>query len=106
MTKRAHKLKVAARPGAKVRRKLVNSESQTLQNSQQGAELRELSESRVGTQVYSSAEQALEVLVEGIVGKLGDSPREQLEMAEFFNMLLDTDPALRDEVLANTTIRK
>jgi len=56
--------------------------------------------------VYSSEEQALRVLVESIVAKMGDSPQERIEMAEFLDMVLDTDPELRSQILAQTTIRK
>jgi len=60
----------------------------------------------IGTQVYSSEEQALEVLLESVVGRLADAPESQQEMREFLSMILDTDPVLKEEILQATTIRK
>jgi hypothetical protein len=88
--------------------RLTNTPSTTLQNGAQSASRsteKNLSEN-MATQVYSSEDQALEVLVDSIVGKLSESPQERAEMEEFLKMILDTDPALREEVLASTVIRK
>jgi hypothetical protein len=88
--------------------RLTNSPSTTLQSSAQSASRapeQSMSES-AATQVYSSEDQALEVLVDSIVGKLSQSPQERAEMEEFLKLIIDTDPALREEILASTTIRK
>ena len=58
------------------------------------------------SQVFSSEEQALSFLVDSVTGKLGDSEVERTQMHEFLNLLLDTDPTLREEILAAVTIRK
>jgi hypothetical protein len=88
--------------------RLTNSPSTTLRSSSQSAS-RGLEHSvyeNKTTQVYSSEDQALELLVDSIVGKLSDTPKERAEMEQFLKMIIDTDPALRDEILASTTIRK
>jgi hypothetical protein len=104
MTKEAAKQKVA-QFNRKVGRRLSNTPSQTLREGQVAQSVQQPSCETPG-QVYSSEEQALEVLVDSIVGKLGDSPTEQREMAEFLNMILETDPELRSEIVASARIRK
>jgi hypothetical protein len=104
MTKKACKQQEAQFEG-KVRRRLSNTPSRTLAESRVAQPVQPPSREAPG-QVYSSEEQALEVLVESIVGKLADSPKEQREMAEFLDTVLETDPELRREILASATIRK
>lgn len=58
------------------------------------------------TQVFSSEEQALSFLVDSVTSKLVDSGPEKAQMHEFLSLLLDTDPTLREEILAAVTIRK
>lgn len=101
MTNKRSNLKVATSE-SKARRRLTNTPSRTLADSQEAANR----SGAPGGQVYSSEKQALEVLVGGIVSKLADSPKEQLEMAEFLDMVLETDPELKREILAATTIRQ
>jgi hypothetical protein len=107
MTKKATKTQEEqAQPQFKGR--LTNTPSRTLQSSAQvvdGARERGLAED-LTKQRYSSEEQALEVLVDSIVSKLVDSPAEQAEMREFLDLILETDPPLREEILASTSIRK
>ena len=64
------------------------------------------SDEAVGRQVYSSEAQALEVLVGSIVSKVSGTPEGEREMAEFLHTILDTDPTLRQEILAGISIRK
>jgi hypothetical protein len=89
--------------------RLTNAPSTTL-NSSARPVAREGGEQVVAEgmrkQVYSSEQQALEVLVDSIVGKLSDTPEERAEMQDFLEMILDTDPMLREEILASTAIRK
>ena len=63
-------------------------------------------QSLAGTQVYSSEEQAIEVLLENVVGRMADESQDQREMREFLSVILDTDPTLKQEILQATTIRK
>ena len=105
MRKKATKLQVATSGKKKLQRQLVNTPSRTLGESQVVQSVQPAVDAPVG-QVYSSESQALEVLVESLVSKLADSPQEQLEMAEFLDMVLETDPELRSQILAQTTIRK
>jgi hypothetical protein len=104
MTNKADKRKVSEFDST-IRRRLSNSPSRTLSENQVAQPIQPANCEAQG-QVYSSEEQALEVLVESIVAKLADSPKEQNEMAEFLDMILETDPELRSEILASTTIRK
>lgn len=63
-------------------------------------------QSLIGTQVYSSEEQAIEVLLDNVVGRIADDSQDQREMREFLSVILDTDPTLKQEILQSTTIRK
>jgi hypothetical protein len=53
-----------------------------------------------------SSNDALTFLVENIVDNLGEGGEEQTQMRDFLNLLLDTDPTLRDEILAGVSERK
>jgi hypothetical protein len=74
-------------------------------NSQKGS-AESPAQALIGTQVYSSEEQALGVLLESVMGHLADAPESQEEMREFLSMVLDTDPVLKEEILQGVTIRK
>ena len=107
MAKKATKTQIEqAQPQFKGR--LTNTPSTTLESGAQAASrpVEQNVSEKIATQVYSSEDQALEVLVDSIVGKLSESPKERAEMEEFLKLIIDTDPALREEILASTTIRK
>ncbi|MEY4700213.1 MAG: hypothetical protein RL326_400 [Pseudomonadota bacterium] len=57
-------------------------------------------------QEFSSEDQAIDFLLGSVVDKLSENPEDRAEMADFLGMLLDTDPALKEEILANVSIRK
>ena len=57
-------------------------------------------------QEFSSEDQAIDFLLGNVVDKLSESPEDRAEMADFLGMLLDTDPALKEEILSNVSIRK
>jgi hypothetical protein len=85
---------------------LVNTPSRTAeQMSKANSPLSSLTEA-IGTQVFSSEEQALEVLVSQVVSRFEEDPEEQVEMREFLNVILETDPELRNEILSGVTIRR
>ena len=107
MTKKATREQTERVPARKARR-FVNTPSRSFEGNQMAQTACGTAENsqELGKQVYSSEEQALEVLVDSVVGKLAGSPKEQREMADFLEMILDTDPALRSEILAHTTVRK
>jgi len=46
-----------------------------------------------------SEEQVLESLLSSITDKLGDQGVGKAQMHEFLNLILDTDPALKEEIL-------
>lgn len=58
------------------------------------------------SQVYSSEAQALDFLLGSITDKLCEKGDETSQMHEFLSLLIDTDPGLREEILAGITIRK
>jgi len=56
-------------------------------------------------QQFGSENEAFGFLVESIVGKLDDDPEQQAEMKKFLELLLETDPELRDEIKRTVSIR-
>lgn len=59
-----------------------------------------------GRQEFSSEDQAIDFLLGSVVDKLSENPEDRADMADFLGMLLETDPELKEEILANVTIRK
>jgi len=57
-------------------------------------------------QEFSSEDQAIDFLLGSVVDKLSENPEDRADMADFLGMLLDTDPELKEEILANVAIRK
>jgi hypothetical protein len=55
--------------------------------------------SSVQARVAASPVQGVGSLIESLVGYLGENESEQAEMREFLEMLVDTDPVLKDELL-------
>jgi hypothetical protein len=55
---------------------------------------------------FSTEDQAIDFLLGSVVDKLSDNPEDRADMADFLGMLLDTDPELKEEILANVAIRK
>lgn len=103
MTKRA--LKIGEEKATKS--SLVNTPSRSATAQvQSGSENAAADASDDQRQCFSTEDQALEFLVGNIVEKLGEGSQERAEMADFLNLLLDTDPHLREEILAGVTIRK
>jgi hypothetical protein len=59
-----------------------------------------------GGQVFDSEEGAINFLLESVVRRLGSDTPEGADMHDFLDMVLESDPTLRDELLAGATIRK
>jgi hypothetical protein len=57
-------------------------------------------------QCFSSEDQALSFLVENIVNKLEEGSNDRSQMHDFLKLLLESDPLLREEILAGVTVRK
>jgi hypothetical protein len=57
-------------------------------------------------QCFSSEDQALSFLVENIVDKLGEASEDRSQMQEFLKLLLESDPLLREEILAGISVIK
>ena len=108
MSKKRSSLKVVADASEPITKgQLVNSPSRSAEQQGVAAEpTRSALAQTLGTQVFSSEEQALEVLVAQVVSRFEDDPEEQAEMREFLNTILDTDPVLRSEILSGATIRR
>ncbi|MEY4669877.1 MAG: hypothetical protein RL518_2576 [Pseudomonadota bacterium] len=58
------------------------------------------------SEAYGSDEQALHSLVSSITEKLGPQALERGQMHEFLSLILDTDPALKEEILKGIRERK
>lgn len=57
-------------------------------------------------QTFSSEDQALSFFIESIADKLGEAGDERAQMSEFLNLLLESDPVLREEILSGVSIGK
>ncbi len=53
-----------------------------------------------------SEAQALEALLSSVTDKLGDQGVEKAQMHEFLSLILDTDPALKEEILRGIRVSK
>jgi hypothetical protein len=54
----------------------------------------------------SSEQEALECLLSSITDKLGDQGVEKAQLHEFLSLILDTDPALKEEILRGIRVSK
>ena len=57
-------------------------------------------------QTFSSDEQALSFFIESIADKLGEAGDDRAQMSEFLNLLLESDPVLREEILSGVSAGK
>jgi hypothetical protein len=106
MKKRRSNLKVVTAPEKRAQGCLVNSPSQTIEPTLITQIGRSGVAENFGRQVFSSEEQALEMLVDQVVERYEDDPEEQDEMRRFLNTVLETDPVLRSEILSGAVIRR
>jgi len=107
MGKKRSNLKVITDSKSTAKGILVNSRSRTAlqQSAAQDSGRSPISEG-FAKQVFSSEEQALELLVSQVVSRYEDDPQEQAEMRKFLQSVLETDPVLRSEILSGATIRR
>lgn len=61
---------------------------------------------REASQAFSSEEGALDFLVSSITSKLSGEGQEGAQMREFLGLILETDPALKEEILREIALRK
>ncbi len=54
----------------------------------------------------SSDKEALNYLLSSITDKLGDQGVEKAQLHEFLSLILDTDPALKEEILRGIRVSK
>jgi hypothetical protein len=106
MNKKRSNLKILPNPDTVSKGRLVNAPSRSAEPLEAAQPTQSALAQSFGTQVFSSEEQALEVLVSQVVSRFEDDPEEQAEMREFLNTILETDPVLRSEILAGATIRR
>jgi hypothetical protein len=105
MVKKRSNLKVATNQESEFKGRLRNSPSRLLERSATNTD--QMPSSQVlGSQVFSSEEQALEVLLAQVVGRLEEDPTDQADMKAFLSDLLETDPVLREELLSEVAIRR
>jgi hypothetical protein len=107
MNKKRSNLKVVTQPEPRAKGQLGNSPSRTSEPQPVAQEsARSVIAEGFGKQVFSSEEQALDVLVSQVVSRYEDDPEEQEEMKQFLHTILETDPVLRGEILSGATIRR
>jgi hypothetical protein len=102
MTKRATKTKNLrlARPAV---RTVTSSEAPTATSVTSSFADAVLSEA---SQALSSDEEALDFLVSSITDKLSGAGQGRSQMHEFLSLILETDPALKEEILQEIILRK
>jgi hypothetical protein len=54
----------------------------------------------------SAGDEAITAVLESMLGKLSEEGDERAQMREFLNLMLDTDPTLKEELLAEITPSK
>lgn len=57
-------------------------------------------------QTFESEDSAINFLVGSVVNRLGADTPEGADMQDFLDMVLESDPSLREELLAGVSIRK
>jgi len=57
-------------------------------------------------QVFKSEQEALDFFYARLLQAAGGSAAEQAQMMEFLELLIETDPLLKEELLSGVTIRK
>lgn len=60
----------------------------------------------VSAKLAGSEEEVLSSLLSSITDKLGDQGVEKAQMHEFLSLILDTDPALKEEILRGIRVPK
>jgi hypothetical protein len=102
MTKRATKTKHLrlAKPVVRTQTAVEAPSAKSVTSSFADAVLSEAS------QALSSEEKALDFLVASITDKLSGTGQERSQMHEFLSLILETDPALKEEILQEITLRK
>jgi hypothetical protein len=60
----------------------------------------------LSTHTGASEDQVLDTLLTRITDKLGDQGVEKGQMHEFLSLILDTDPALKEEILRGIRVSK
>jgi hypothetical protein len=112
MSKKKTNLKVAVTEATKSKGRIFNAPSRTgAASNLTSSTTSEVVEQKMvlnamTSQVFSSEEQAIETLLSNVVSRFSDDPSERADMADFLEMILETDPGLREEILAGATIRK
>jgi hypothetical protein len=84
-------------------RALVNSVSATSDiHSEHNAKV----EDPFQGQTFESEDSAINFLLKSVVSRLGIDTPEGADMQDFLDMVLESDPMLREELLAGVSIRK
>ena len=61
---------------------------------------------QASSQGFSSDNEAIDFLLKSVIENLGDQAPDKAQLQEFLSLLLDTDPGLREEILAGISHRK
>lgn len=101
MNKKAEK--VIEKPSKDSARRLVNSMSATAgAHSNPDAKVNDPFQG----QTFESEDSAIKFLLGSVVSRLGVGTPEGADMQDFLDMVLQSDPSLREELLAGVRIRK
>jgi hypothetical protein len=57
-------------------------------------------------QNFSSEQQAIQFFTESIASKIEEDPAQRADLQEFLQLLLETDPILREELLEGLNVKK
>jgi hypothetical protein len=70
------------------------------------APTQELLDPTLAKQTFASEQQALQFFTESIASKVEGDPGQQADMQQFLQLLLETDPILREELLGGLNVKK
>lgn len=95
----------------KVSEERANESTRTLVNSVSATtEMHTEQNARIGDpfqgQTFESEDSAINFLLNSVVSRLGIDTPEGADMQDFLDMVLESDPMLREELLAGVSIRK
>jgi hypothetical protein len=100
MVKRS--LKVTPTTKGREKREVVDAS----RDAKKAAPTEELLDPSLAKQSFSSEQQALQFFTESIASKVEGDPAQRADMQQFLQLLLETDPILREELLGGLNVKK
>jgi hypothetical protein len=98
------KRSVKVSPTTKVQKKRVVVDE--ARHEKRAAPVEEVLDPLLAKQTFSSEQQALQFFTESIASKVEGDPAQRADIQQFLQLLLETDPILREELLDGLNVKK